>query len=49
MKQEGKTVKPNPYKNWNEVNPDLPNLPIIVYGSPPPTSGTRDILNELIC
>ena len=44
--ETGKTVKPNPYKNWNEVNPDLPNLPIIVYG-PPPTSGTRDALNEL--
>lgn len=35
----------NPYGNWQEINPDLPDLPIRVYG-PPPTSGTRDILVE---
>jgi len=35
----------NPYKRWNEVNPDLPDEAIHVYG-PPPTSGTRDILVE---
>ena len=43
---EGKTVKPNPYKMWNEVNPALPAAPIVVIG-PPPTSGTRDAFNEL--
>lgn len=43
---EGKTVKPNPYKMWNEVNPKLPAAPILVIG-PPPTSGTRDAFNEL--
>ena len=43
---EGNTVKPNPYKMWNEVNPALPAAPIVVIG-PPPTSGTRDALNEL--
>jgi len=43
---EGKTVKPNPYKKWSEVNPALPDLPIVVIG-PPPTSGTRDAFNEL--
>ena len=43
---EGKTVKPNPYKRWIEINPTYPDLPIVVYG-PPPTSGTRDALNEL--
>ena len=43
---EGKTVKPNPYKTWKEVNPNLPDLPILVLG-PPPTSGTRDAFNEL--
>jgi len=37
---------PNPYKNWHEVNPALPNKPIVVLG-PPPTSGTRDAFNEL--
>ena len=43
---EGKTVKPNPYKMWNQVNPKLPAAPILVIG-PPPTSGTRDAFNEL--
>ncbi|MCX7646580.1 MAG: PstS family phosphate ABC transporter substrate-binding protein [Rhodobacteraceae bacterium] len=36
----------NPYKSWNEINPDLPATPILVYG-PPPTSGTRDAFVEL--
>jgi len=36
----------NPYQTWNEINPDLPNVPILVYG-PPPTSGTRDAFVEL--
>jgi len=36
----------NPYKTWNEINPDLPSTPILVYG-PPPTSGTRDAFVEL--
>lgn len=42
----GKTVKPNPHKMWNEINPNLPPTPIVVIG-PPPTSGTRDAFNEL--
>ena len=43
----------NPYgeaqtaKNWSDVDPSLPDLPILVYG-PPSTSGTRDALKELI-
>lgn len=41
----GKIVT-NPYKNWNEVNPSLPNKKIEVLG-PPPTSGTRDAFAEL--
>ncbi|RME17528.1 MAG: PstS family phosphate ABC transporter substrate-binding protein [Alphaproteobacteria bacterium] len=36
----------NPYKTWNEINPDLPAVPILAYG-PPPTSGTRDAFVEL--
>jgi len=36
----------NPYKTWNQVNPNLPDLEIQVLG-PPPTSGTRDAFNEL--
>jgi phosphate transport system substrate-binding protein len=39
--------KPNATKNWNDVNPALPAIPILVYG-PPSTSGTRDALAELI-
>ena len=39
--------KPNRAKTWKDVNPKLPALPIRVYG-PPPTSGTRDALGELI-
>ena len=33
-------------KTWKDVNPELPATPIRVLG-PPPTSGTRDSLNEL--
>ncbi len=39
--------KPNRAKTWRDVNPKLPAIPIRVYG-PPPTSGTRDALTELI-
>lgn len=39
--------KPQTTKNWSDVDPSLPNLPILVYG-PPSTSGTRDALKELI-
>ena len=38
--------KDNPYKTWNEINPDLPAVEILAYG-PPPTSGTRDAFVEL--
>jgi phosphate transport system substrate-binding protein len=41
----GKMV-PNPYQTWQQVNPTLPDIEIIVLG-PPPTSGTRDALNEI--
>lgn len=33
-------------RTWKDVNPSLPNTPIRVVG-PPPTSGTRDSLNEM--
>jgi phosphate transport system substrate-binding protein len=39
--------KPNRARTWHDVDAKLPNLPIRVYG-PPPTSGTRDALGELI-
>jgi phosphate transport system substrate-binding protein len=40
------TLVENPYKNWKDVNPALPNVKIEVLG-PPPTSGTRDAFAEL--
>ncbi len=36
----------NPYEDWADVNPDLPEIKIEVIG-PPPTSGTRDAFVEL--
>jgi phosphate transport system substrate-binding protein len=39
--------KPNKAKTWKDVNGRLPAIPICVYG-PPPTSGTRDAVGELI-
>lgn len=39
--------KPQAAKNWSDIDPSLPNKPILVYG-PPSTSGTRDALNELV-
>ena len=43
----------NPYggeqtnRTWSDVDPSLPNEPILVYG-PPSTSGKRDALAELV-
>jgi phosphate transport system substrate-binding protein len=37
----------NPYKNWKDINPSLPDQKIEVLG-PPPTSGTRDAFIELV-
>lgn len=36
----------NPYVNWKQINPNLPDQKIEVLG-PPPTSGTRDAFSEL--
>jgi phosphate transport system substrate-binding protein len=36
----------NPYQRWSEIDPSLPDAPILAYG-PPPTSGTRDAFVEL--
>lgn len=43
--QGGKLV-PNPFTNWNQIDPSLPNAKIEVLG-PPPTSGTRDSFIEM--
>ena len=39
--------EPNKARKWKDVDPSLPDIPILVYG-PPTTSGTRDSLAELI-
>jgi phosphate transport system substrate-binding protein len=36
----------NPYTHWNQINAKLPAVKIKILG-PPPTSGTRDALQEL--
>ena len=41
------SLVPNPYRNWHDVNPSLPDIKIEVLG-PPPTSGTRDAFAELV-
>ena len=40
-------IVPNPYQNWSEIDPSLPDQKIQVFG-PPPTSGTRDAFVELV-
>lgn len=37
----------NPYKTWQDVNPELPAIEIRVYG-PPTTSGTRASFAEIV-
>jgi phosphate transport system substrate-binding protein len=44
--EKGKLVL-NKFKNWKEINKDLPDQKIEVYG-PPPTSGTRDAFVEIV-
>ncbi|AGW14626.1 PstS family phosphate ABC transporter substrate-binding protein [Megalodesulfovibrio gigas] len=43
---KGKLVA-NPFTNWKEIDPTLPNRKILIYG-PPATSGTRDAFEELV-
>ncbi len=43
---DGKLI-PNPNKSWSDIDKSLPNIRIEVLG-PPPTSGTRDSLHELL-
>jgi len=44
--QKGRLV-PNPYKNFNEIDPKLPAQKILVFG-PAPNHGTRDALVDLV-
>jgi phosphate transport system substrate-binding protein len=43
---DGKLIA-NPNKTWSDIDKSLPNTRIEVLG-PPPTSGTRDALHELL-
>jgi phosphate transport system substrate-binding protein len=43
---DGKLV-PNPYQRWRDIDPALPDAPIMVFG-PAPNHGTRDVLAELL-
>ena len=43
---DGAWVK-NPYQYWSDLSPDLPQIPIVVFG-PPSTSGIRDSLREIV-
>lgn len=36
----------NPFTKWSEINPNFPDIDIVVIG-PPPTSGTRDAWVEI--
>lgn len=42
----GGELRDNPYLRWSEIDPDLPDARIEVFG-PPPTSGTRDAFVEI--
>lgn len=44
--KSGKLIN-NPYVRWNQIDPKLPNVEIAIYG-PPATSGTRDVLVEMV-
>ncbi len=44
---QGGGLVPNPYRRWSEIDPSLPEREIEVYG-PPPSSGTRDSLVEIL-
>jgi phosphate transport system substrate-binding protein len=44
--KDGKLV-PNPYTKWNQIASHLPDRKIVIYG-PPSSSGTRDVLEELV-
>ncbi len=44
--QDGEMVD-NPYTNWNQIDPSLPDRKIEILG-PPTTSGTRDAFEELV-
>ena len=44
---KSKELVKNPYQKWSEINKELPDIEIAIYG-PPSTSGTRDAFVELV-
>jgi len=45
--KDGKSLISNPYKNWKDIDSNLPDREIIFYG-PPTSSGTRDAFEDMI-
>ncbi|MEA3512450.1 MAG: substrate-binding domain-containing protein [Campylobacterota bacterium] len=45
--KDGNSIIKNPYTSWNQINPELPNKKITIYG-PPKSSGTRDAFEEMV-
>lgn len=45
--KDDKSLIVNPYKNWKDIDPSLPDREIIFYG-PPTSSGTRDAFEDMI-
>ena len=45
--KDGKSLVKNTYKRWNEIDANLPDREIIIYG-PPTSSGTRDAFEDMI-
>lgn len=45
--KEGTALIDNPYTNWKQINPALPDKKITIYG-PPLSSGTRDAFEEIV-
>jgi phosphate transport system substrate-binding protein len=45
--KDGKKLIANPYKKWSDINAELPNREIVIYG-PPKSSGTRAAFEEMV-
>lgn len=45
--KDGSALIENPYTNWKQINPKLPDRKITIYG-PPISSGTRDAFEEIV-
>lgn len=45
--EDGESLVDNFYEKWSDIDKNLPEINITIYG-PPPTSGTRDAFVELV-